>query len=58
MAFLYDQISALNTGVDPGALGRLFDAEARLDPARLANATNTPRTRTPQPTSSPPFDSV
>ena len=35
MAFLYDQINALNTGVDPAWLGRLFDADARIEPAAL-----------------------
>jgi 3-oxoadipate enol-lactonase len=30
MAHLYDQISALNTGVDPAALGRLMAPESRL----------------------------
>jgi pimeloyl-ACP methyl ester carboxylesterase len=36
LAFLYDQINALNTGVDPALLGRLFDAEARVVPEALA----------------------
>ncbi len=36
MAHLYDQISALNTGVDPSALGRLFDPDARVEEAKLA----------------------
>lgn len=36
MAFLYDQISALNTGFEPGLLARMFDPEARIEPARLA----------------------
>ena len=35
-AFLYDQINAWNGSVDPRWLGRLFDAEGRVDPAALA----------------------
>lgn len=35
-AFLYDQINAHNTRFDPRWLARLFDADARIDPARLA----------------------
>jgi pimeloyl-ACP methyl ester carboxylesterase len=35
LAFLYDQINAHNTRFDPRWLARLFDAEARIDPARL-----------------------
>ena len=36
MAFLYDQIAALNTEVDPRQLARLFDPESRLEVADLA----------------------
>jgi pimeloyl-ACP methyl ester carboxylesterase len=36
MAFLYDQISGLNAGFEPALLARLFDAEGRVDPERLA----------------------
>jgi len=35
LAFLYDQINGLNTDVDPRWLGRLFDAEGRIDPADI-----------------------
>ncbi len=37
LALLYDQISALNTGVDPTALARLFDEDARIQPEALAD---------------------
>lgn len=37
MAHLYAQISALNTGVDPGALARMMEPESRLSPEDLAN---------------------
>jgi pimeloyl-ACP methyl ester carboxylesterase len=40
-AFLYDQINALNTGLDPRWLGRMFDDEGRIEPSRLAGW-NTP----------------
>ena len=36
MTHLYDQISALNTGVDPSALARLMAPEARVQPEQLA----------------------
>ena len=35
LAHLYDQIAALNTGVDPASLGRLFEPESRIEPERL-----------------------
>jgi pimeloyl-ACP methyl ester carboxylesterase len=35
-AFLYDQINALNTGLDPRWLSRMFDEEGRIEPSRLA----------------------
>jgi 3-oxoadipate enol-lactonase len=35
MAHLYEQISALNTGVDPGTLARLMAPEARIQPEQL-----------------------
>jgi len=35
-AFLYDQINALNTGLDPRWLGRMFDAEGRVESSELA----------------------
>lgn len=35
MAHLYDQISALNTGVDPRALGRMFEEESRISVGAL-----------------------
>jgi pimeloyl-ACP methyl ester carboxylesterase len=35
LAFLYDQIAALNTSLDPRLLGRLFEPEARIAPERL-----------------------
>lgn len=36
LAFLYDQINGLNTGLDPRWLGRMFDEAARVEPAALA----------------------
>jgi 3-oxoadipate enol-lactonase len=36
LAFLYDQINGLNTGLDPRWLGRMFDEEGRVEPAALA----------------------
>lgn len=36
LAFLYDQINGLNTGLDPRWLGRMFDAEGRVEPSALA----------------------
>ncbi len=36
LAQLYDQISALNTGVEPSFLGRLFDEDARITASDLA----------------------
>jgi pimeloyl-ACP methyl ester carboxylesterase len=36
LAFLYDQISGLNTGFDPAWSARLADDEGRIDPERLA----------------------
>lgn len=35
MAFLYDQISSLNSGFDPALLARMFDEQGRIDPERL-----------------------
>jgi pimeloyl-ACP methyl ester carboxylesterase len=35
-AFLYDQISAQNTSLDPSVLARLLDPDARVAPAELA----------------------
>lgn len=36
MAFLYEQINSLNSGFEPRLLARMFDAEGRLAPERLA----------------------
>lgn len=35
MAFLYDQISARNTGFDPSLLARMFDERGRIEPTDL-----------------------
>lgn len=39
LAFLYDRINALNTGLDPRWLGRMFDAEGRIEASALAGWT-------------------
>ena len=39
MAYLYSQVTGLNTHLDRSALGALFAAEARIDPAALAGFT-------------------
>jgi 3-oxoadipate enol-lactonase len=39
LAHLYDAINGLNTAVEPTLLGRLFDDEGRIDPARLSALT-------------------